>query len=706
MSVRSTGRGALRRFSGVIAVIVLVSAFVMLADRLFPPPLSKAADRAIIVLDRNDHWLNAFGTREGRWRFNAKLSKIDPTFRASLIAIEDKRFYHHPGVDVLALVRAAVSSARAGRIVSGGSTITMQTTRLLEPRPRTLRSKLIEIIRALQLESRLTKDEILALYLTLAPYGGNIEGVRAASLIYFGKEPAVLTPAETALFIALPQAPEARRPDRHAGAARAARDRIIAKLEDVGRLSAADAVAAVATPTPTARRHFPHTAYHAARATAFSGDAPSPPFAKSVDDVRSTIDARLQGAAQTIVRDHAMGFTDGANAAALIVEASTGEVLAYVGSAGFDRPGGWIDLTRAVRSPGSLLKPFVYGVAFDDGVLTPDTVMSDAPRAFDGYQPENFDRTYRGEVRVSEALQHSLNIPAVAALQAVGPQRFGATLKNAGAPLTLPQRGGGHAGLPTALGGAGLRLWDAARLYAGLADGGRVKPLTLKRFDSHANENSAFYQIMSPHSGEAILETLRDGPSLAGRAPAALAVNAPRVAFKTGTSYGYRDAWAAGAADGLVIAVWTGRADGAPRPGATGRKVAAPLLFALFDAALTQNGGAGVTAPMAEQNPRAFARRLDVREKTPSLRIAFPSDGAELFADSASRGFVLAAAGGEGPYHWYVDGKALRGSVEPAANVAVSADLWRPDNYGFHRLAVVDATGRSATASVRVHGPQ
>ena len=321
-----------RLIAGVAAIIAIVA----VVDVSLPPTIERAGDVSPLALDRNGEWLHAFSNSQGRWRFGADLNEIDPVFIERLIAIEDSRFYQHPGVDLLAVMRAGASAVRSGQIVSGASTITMQTARLLEPRPRNLGSKIVEMLRALQLERRLSKREILELYLTLAPYGGNLEGVRAASLSYFGKEPTRLNDAEQALLIALPQAPEARRPDLKSDYAKAARARILTKLVRINAINSLHANEASDAPVPEARRPLPRLAYHAA--TAQTDNAPI---------VRTTLDAQLQAQAESLVTRHAEQFDDGATASLLIIENETRAVLASVGSSGFDAPGGWIDLTAA-----------------------------------------------------------------------------------------------------------------------------------------------------------------------------------------------------------------------------------------------------------------------------------------------------------------------------------------------------------------------
>ncbi len=670
-----------RRARPPVAAIAVFAASLALIDRLAPPPLHRADTVSPLILDRNSQWLHAFTTPEGRWRFAADPDTVDQTFIKRLIAVEDKRFYDHPGVDFVAIGRAVLEAVRRGRIVSGASTITMQTARLLEPRARTIPSKIIEMLRALQIERRLSKDEILALYLTLAPYGGNLEGVRAASLAYFGREPIRLTDAEQALLIALPQAPEARRPDRRAQNAVAARARILEALVDRGLMSARHAREAARVPAPHARRPFPRAAYHFARRAARRGPAV----------VRTRLDLSLQREAERLVRMHADGLTDEATAALVIVDHEEMALRASVGSAGLDAPGGWNDLTRAVRSPGSILKPVIYGLAFDDGLAAPRTVIEDMPRSFGDYMPENFDRRFRGEVRLREALQHSLNVPAVAALDRVGPKRFAAVLDAAGASPRRTRSAEGGSGLALALGGAGFTMGDVAALYAGLANGGAVRPIR-SRTDE---EEGGVYRIMSAASALRVGAILRDAPALAGRAPTGLATGAPRIAFKTGTSYGYRDAWAAGYGARYAVVAWVGRADGGSRPGATGRKAAAPLVFDAFDMLSRLDRDPGAPGD-GEDAPAPALARMGATAAASAPSIVFPRDGVEVFARAdAGRALVLAARGGRGAHRWYVDGAAITAD-------AAGSSRWRPEQAGFHEIVVVDAAGRRASSTVRV----
>jgi len=667
----------------LIAVVALETAAVAL-DALFPPDLSRAQRASPVVLDRNGAWLRALPVDKGRWRIRADLERTDPSFLRRLVALEDARFADHSGVDGLAAVRAAVSALIRGRVVSGASTLTMQTARLLEPRPRTIGSKLVEMVRALQIEARLSKRQVLATYLTLAPYGGNLEGVRAASLAYFGHEPETLTPGEQALLIALPQSPEARRPDRHPETAARARVRVLQRMVSAHLLSPLDASEAAADPVPR-RAPFPALAWQV------SGELARGARADQATIV-STLDAPLQRRLEALAANAVKSQGHETTAALLVVDIRTRAVRALVGSAGRDRAGGWMDMTTAWRSPGSTLKPFIYGFAFDEGLAAPDTVIDDTPTRFDDYAPANFDKVFHGKVTVREALTNSLNLPAVATLAKVGPAAFEARLQAVGVRLVRPRTATAEAGLPLALGGEGMRLRDLAVLYAALGDQGLAKPLAFTEAEAKARTRAPGVRLVRPETAAQVLDILRETPAPSGRAPAALTRLGPRMAFKTGTSYGYRDALAAGVSGGEAIVVWTGRADGGARGGLTGRDAALPLLFDVADS-IDQPPGA--THPIAPEGaPQALKTLQDVSD---GPRLIFPPDGATVEVDGtgrASRGLVLSAEG-EG-LSWYVDGAPL--AIDPVTG----KPLWRPSAPGFFKLEAVDSEGRKAEAKVRV----
>ncbi|HWA01002.1 MAG TPA: penicillin-binding protein 1C [Caulobacterales bacterium] len=666
---------------GVIACMLSLFAL----DLAFPPPLQRVREVSPVVLDRNGEWLIAFTTKSGRWRLAARLDEIDPEFQRRLIKIEDARFWWHPGVDPIALTRAAAAYARRGRVTQGGSTITMQLARLIEPRPRTVQSKLIEILRALQIERRMTKREILAAYLTMAPYGGNLEGVRAASRAYFERDPRWLDDAEMAMLIALPQAPEARRPDRHPRAARAARDRVLDMFASAGLVTRARAAEGKQSSIP-ARAPFPYSAPHAGEelAAAHPGAA----------IVRSTLDARLQRDLEALAHRRVAALEAEAQVAMLAVRISDRSVVARVGAADRDRAGGYIDMTRAVRSPGSALKPFLYAIAFDENIAAPETLVRDAPRRFGGYLPENFDRRFHGDVRLDDALRHSLNLPAVETLDRIGAGRFEAALTRAGARPRLPRRAVAEPGLALALGGVGITMEQLVTLYAALGDEGRARALQTEAVDPFGFS----HRFVRAETARRVLQILATSPSPAGRTPAQLAQGAPRVAFKTGTSYGFRDAWAIGVSGGYVIAVWVGRPDGAPRPGATGREAAVPILFEAFDLLGLPPAPAPTPDELQRNAPGALAR-LDAADGDNGPAILFPPNNAEVLVleyGPSSRGLSLSARGGRAPLSWYAEGEPV-----PTEGTSGRA-IWRPSAPGFHEISVVDADGRQAHVRVRI----
>jgi penicillin-binding protein 1C len=668
---------------GALASILLVAALAMTT------PLGKLTRASPVVLDRHGAWLRALPVDGGRWRLRADLGRTDPVFLQRLIALEDARFWVHPGVDPVAAARAALSDLLARRIRSGGSTLSMQLARRLEPRRRTFGAKAIEAARALGLELRLGKSGVLAAYLTLAPYGGSLEGVRAASLAYFGHEPSTLTDAEQALLIAIPQAPEARRPDKNPAAAKRARNRVLAELVQRGLMNASAAREAAAERTPS-RTAFPERAFTVAAELVRNAprDAPT---------VVSTIDAGLQARLEALAADTGAGQGAASSVGIVVIETATRSVRAVVSSAGRNRPGGWVDATTALRSPGSALKPFIYAIAFEQGLAAPGTLLADAPATFAGYEPENFDRSFHGEVTAGEALQHSLNVPAVALLARVGPEAFEARLAGAGARLVRPKAGLLEASLALALGGEGITLRDLGMLYAALGDHGLARPLAFTLAEAHGDEAHG-RRLVSPEAADQVLAVLRESPAPAGRAPPALSVGAPKLAFKTGTSYGFRDALAAGVGDGWTVVVWTGRPDGGARPGMTGREAALPVLFQAFD--ILESGARTPQTIAPDRAPSALVA-IDPGRSGPQM--IFPPDGAAVLVDgygAASKGLALAARGEK--LTWYVDGARVAGAGGAGLEGADTQAIWRPQAPGFYAVTAVDDRGRRATAKIRV----
>lgn len=680
-------------FGGALASVVGASAGFALIRYTAPalPPIP----RSIEVVDRNGQLLRPFALADGRWRLAGAQERIDRRYIEMLISYEDQRFSEHLGVDPLALMRAAYQLATHGEIVSGGSTLSMQVARLLTPRTkRTIFVKFAEIVRALQLEARLSKKEIIELYLTLAPFGGNLEGVRAASLAYFGKEPSRLTLGEAALLVALPQSPEVRRPDRAPDIARRARDRVLDRMLVNGFINKNEADRARAERVPRSRRALPQLAPHIAEAVI----AAEPQRLRH----RVSIDATIQNRLEELAREKISILASRTSIAMLVVDHASGEVIARVGSVDFNdgERAGRIDMTRAVRSPGSTLKPFIYGLAFEDGSAHPETMMEDRPTRFGTWRPENFDLTFQGTVTARRALQLSLNVPAVALLDVVGPQRLFARLEGTGARLELPQ--GEIAGLAISLGGVGVRLEDLALIYSALARGGEATPLVqrLDQRDPNPRRVRVLDEVSSWYVGNILIGT--PPPENAGFG---------RIAYKTGTSYGYRDAWAVGFDGKYTIAIWVGRPDGQPIPGLTGRAAAAPILFDAYarisarPVPLPQPPAGAIISSTGKLPPplRRFSASGESRSIVniePPVRIIFPPNGAQLalekINESDHQPIAIKTSGGKAPYRFLVDGLPL--SDEAFRDAA----FWQPRGPGFTRLTVIDADGKTDSVSVRL----
>ena len=648
-------------------------------------------------LDRNGHLLRAYTTSDGRWRLPARITDVDSRFFGMLFAYEDKRFREHHGVDMVALLRATGQFLGHGRIRSGGSTLTMQVARLLGPRSgRTLPAKLRQIVRALEIERTLTKDQILTLYLELAPYGGNIEGIRAASLAYFGKEPRRLTLGEAALLVALPQSPEARRPDRSTDAARAARNRVLERFAALAHVPADEILAAKSEIVPAGRRPMPMLAPHAADRAIAEG-APR-------GEVRLTIDSDLQRSLEDLAREQERGLALALGAdvslAMLVVDNTDGAVLARVGSPDyFDaRRAGQVDLTRTLRSPGSTLKPFIYGLGFEDGFIHPESLIDDRPTRYGAYAPQNFDFTFRGTVTVRSALQLSLNLPALAVLDRVGASRLMARLTGAGATLVLPD--GEAPGLAIGLGGAGITLSDLVMLYCGFARLGSVLPLAERPLDQVLPKEGDERRLMEPVAAWYVANILLGTPPPDNGAPG-------RIAFKTGTSYGYRDAWSVGFDGKHTIGIWVGRPDGAPVPGLIGRNAAAPILFDTFarlstpPAALPRPPAGAIMTTSAKLPPplKHFAASDRFGQAAgPGLHILFPPDGAriDLTEGNAEPAPVpIKLTGAIAPLTILVNGT-------PAPAQARQNLFFLPQGPGFARVTVIDASGAVDSVQVRL----
>jgi penicillin-binding protein 1C len=681
----------LRLVTGLaLALALLAAAYFALPQ----PSLDRGRQLSALVLARDGSILRGFLSADGKWRLPVAPDAVDPLYLKMLIAAEDKRFGLHPGVDPVAALRAVGQLVRRGHIVSGASTLPMQAVRLLERRPRTLGAKLAEMGEALTLERHLGRDGVLSIYLTLAPFGGNLEGVRAACLAYFGKEPTHLTAAEAALLVALPRSPERLRPDRHPDAARAARDTVLDRMAARGVISGQMAAEARADPPPATRLAMPFHAVHLAREVANQSLAQT---------VTTTIDPSLQRQVEALLKRQLDGADPQASYAAIVVDNRDRSVIAYVGNAEFGSTArkGTIDMARAVRSPGSALKPLIYAMAFDRLIIHPETLVDDTPREFGSYAPGDFDGRFLGTVSAREALQYSLNVPAVAVLDRLGAMKFVSGLAAAGIRLRLP--GPAEApGLAVALGGVGTNLTDLATLYTAFSHDGVVAPLRT-RPDAPAGPQTALF---GPVAAWYVNDILRRAPPPPGMLPDEVK-GSRKLAYKTGTSYGFRDAWAVGYDRQVTIAVWAGRPDGTPMPGQTGRVTAAPIVFKIADLL------GPLPADMTADPPPPGALLVGRRDLPPRLRhldpgpsergpasgaggpkILYPPNGSTVAWQGGD--IPLEAKGGAGPLRWLIDGRPLP-PVLPR-----HAPTWQPAGMGFASLTVIDAQGRSAHATVRL----
>ena len=683
---RSAQAGLLGLLLLLVAGLWSYSAFETAIDRRVAA--LAAPEVGVEVVGREGMLLRAFPVTDGRWRLAATGGDVDPRFLTMLLAWEDRRFRDHGGIDGLALLRAVWQSARHGRIVSGGSTLTMQVARMLKTLPTgSFSAKIEQMLTAIALERRYDKAEILSLYFRLAPYGGNVEGIRAASLSLFGKEPRRLTAAEAALLVALPQSPERYRPDRFAKRAKAARDRVLARMAELGILGEREAGRAEREPIPPARRDMPVMSAHLAERLHADNPQRSP--------INLTIDERLQERLEAYARDKARSLKSPVSLALVVADYTTGEILAEVGSPDyFDRSRqGFVDLTQALRSPGSTLKPLIYGLAFERGVAHPESLVDDSPGGFAGYTPQNFDHEFEGVITARRALQLSRNLPAVELLSAVGPSRLVQRIRRAGARPELGDRS--LPGLAIGLGGLGLTLEDLVRLYAGIANGGVAVPLHVEA----GAEPGLQRRILSEQAAWYVTSIIAGATSTTKGSPG-------EIAHKTGTSYGYRDAWTIGYDGKHVVGVWLGRPDGAPVPGLVGQDAAVPVMHDVFarigpvtrlagpPPGILASAGAGLPPPLKRVGRAAERRMAGLKPE-----IVYPPAGSRIElgegpGDAAP--LYLKVRNGRPPFTWYVDGLPVdRGQL-------LRQSAFRPKEPGFLAISVVDATGAAASAEVFV----
>ncbi|ODB34581.1 penicillin-binding protein 1C [Pseudomonas mosselii] len=574
--------GLLKLLRRVAASVLAVMVLLWLADRIWPLPVP-GDDLARVVLAEDGTPLWRFADADGVWRYPVSPDEVSPLYLEALLAYEDRWFYHHPGVNPMALARAAWLNLRGGRVVSGGSTLSMQVARLLDPHDRTLAGKLRQLWRTAQLEWHLSKAEILQLYLNRAPFGGTLQGVAAASWAYLGKSPKHLTPAEAALLAVLPQAPSRLRPDRHPERAQRARDKVLQRLAEYQVWPAQRIDEAREEPLLLAPRQEPALAPLLARRL---NTPDSPPL------IRTTIDAALQRRLEDLLMGWRARLPERTSAALLVVETQSMAVRAYLGSIDLsdERRFGHVDMIHALRSPGSTLKPFLYAMAMDDGLIHSESLLQDVPRRYGDYRPGNFSMGFSGPVSASSALALSLNLPAVQLLEAYGPKRFAAQMRMGGMPLVLPPLA--EPNLSLILGGAGSRLEDLVGGYAALGRGGNSAKIRLQPQDPLVER-----RLLSPGSAW-ITRRILSGLARPDRDPHAELVQRPQLAWKTGTSYGFRDAWSVGVGPRYLIGVWIGRPDGTPVPGQFGLASAAPLMLQVHDLLSNRDSQRGIEVPV------------------------------------------------------------------------------------------------------------
>lgn len=543
---------------------VLVAALVV--------PIRTTTDFSTVVYADDTTVLHVFLSADDKWRLQLNADEVSPQFKNILLFKEDKYFRYHPGVNPLAVLRAAFNNLFKGRRTSGASTITMQTARLLYPAERTFKNKLLEMFRAFQLELRFTKDEILSLYLSLAPYGGNREGVQAASLMFFGKEAKHLSLSEAVILSIIPNRPNSLSPFKNPRELMASRNQWLIKLKKEKKITDDDFDDAIHEPLPSRKFMMPRMAPHL-----------SLRLKKQYPEkqrIYTHIQLPAQKKTERLLSDYMKGLQSihVYNAAVMIIDNHKHAAIAYCGSSDFNDAAhyGQVDGLRALRSPGSTLKPVIYALAFDNGIVTPQSRITDVPVDFSGYAPSNFDDKFRGAISAELALIHSLNIPAVKLLSETGLNNLLSVLDKA--QFQSLKGKADQLGLSVALGGCSVRPEEMAGLFSSLSSGIFVKPVLVK------SEQQDSVRLISAEAAYMISEILMQTERPDFPENFQQAVNTPRIAWKTGTSYGRRDAWAIGFNQRYTIMVWAGNFSGEGAPELAGVRIATPLLFRLFNA--------------------------------------------------------------------------------------------------------------------------
>ena len=561
----------------ILSAILLIYLLFILMDTLFPFPLPQANQYAVVITTENGTPLRVFPSPQNIWRYPVIQTEVSPLYIEALLHYEDRWLWHHPGFNPFSLFRAFIQNSINGRTISGASTITMQVARLFSPHRRTIPGKLYQIFRALQLEHHLTKQQILNLYLNYAPFGGVIEGVQSASFTYLGKSAKQLTHAEAALLAVLPQSPTRYRPDRNPKIANQARNKVLDRMVSFGIWKKQTAESAKLEQVARYSNPIPMTAPLLARR--LKQENPHKQL------IQTTIDLSMQQYLEELVLNTAKQLQSKTSIAVLVVENKTLAVKAYIGSADFTDLNrfGHVDMVTAKRSPGSTLKPFLYGMAIEKGIIHSASLLMDIPKSYSGYRPRNFSGNFSGPVSASNALKRSLNIPAVELMKQVGPKYFSARLSRGGLYLSYPTHQ--KPSLAVILGGTATSLENLMVGFNGFARQGVSGKLRYQTTDPVIEKS-----MMSTGAAWIIYKLLasQHRPNTANSQQI---FNNPNktLAWKTGTSYGFRDAWSLGVTTDYTIGVWIGRPDGTPSPGDYGAATAAPLLFSIADSIIQQN---------------------------------------------------------------------------------------------------------------------
>ncbi|SFV59246.1 Multimodular transpeptidase-transglycosylase [hydrothermal vent metagenome] len=674
------------KFIVVSTIVTLLSSISFLIfDYFVPMDISATKDISRVVKSSDESWLYAQTNSSDKWRFGIDIEEIDPHYIDMLLAFEDRNFYSHYGVDILAMLRAISQLIANQRVVSGGSTITMQLARLLKPKPRTISSKLIEMVNALQLELHYSKKEILSAYLTLTPYGGNVEGLVAASMRYFGKLPDRLTASQSALLVALPQSPERNRPDRYLSDATKARDRVLKMAYDRGLINGYEYNLSISQRASSKIYRFPRYAPHLSSKILFENNISR--------EISTTLDISIQKELEVWAKGKSYLLPKDTTMAMVVAENSNSSIVAYLGS--HDRfsssVSGFVDMVRSIRSPGSTLKPFIYALAFDKHLIHPYSIIIDKESRFGDYMPHNFSNRYSGEVTVAYALQHSLNIPAVKILHRVGVGDFVDRLEGVVGRVYIPKD---RATLPIALGGLGLSLWQLTQLYVTLANYGVSSPLHYLP-SIGGQKLLRFCDAKSAKMTTAILRELQPPDGFVNRNG--------RIAYKTGTSYGYRDNWTIAYSSDYTIAVWVGKPNNATQSQFTGRSMAAPLAFEAFsilDNLKPISDWSWRSSFLSHTPPKAlryFSKR-EYLEDRDRLKFVYPRADSRYRSAGCSKTLVdIKIDRGKRPYYWYIDNLPM--DINRSYTTL-------PFDYGSHTITVIDSRGEKISRDIWIDRPE